>query len=86
MTNIEKVQRDLELLKETGELKPTPEQEGLYINLLRSVLFLGNDIYSLSWLQGVISEEVDKVNKYNAKQLKDFNWDGFLKKENENIM
>lgn len=45
MTNIEKVQRDLELLKETGELKPTPEQEGLYINLLRSMLFLGNEIY-----------------------------------------
>lgn len=66
MTNIEKVQRDLELLKETGELKPTPEQEGLYINLLRSMLFLGAEIYPLSWIKSVMLEEIKKTEQYIA--------------------
>lgn len=66
MTNIETVQRNLELLDETGEIKPTPEQEGLYINLLRSVLFLGREVYPPSWIESVVSEELKKTNEYIA--------------------
>lgn len=66
MTNIETVQRNLELLDETGEIKPTPEQEGLYINLLRSVLFLGREVYPPSWIESVVLEELKKTNEYIA--------------------
>lgn len=48
MTNIEKVQRDLELLKETGELKPAEYTEKTshkyfsVFNLLKPYLFGGD--------------------------------------------